>query len=137
MSAASRAPAIEMRLAYDEAANTLVITVANSGPAQAGCTVSARAYRADAPWTLTVPAQGRAGQRWLLDASGGWYDFTLSALNGADEITRRLAGRMEAGRDSISDPEMGIARRPACAKRAVSPCPQYTAGSAHAGHPSD
>ncbi|CAB3783824.1 Non-hemolytic phospholipase C [Paraburkholderia caffeinitolerans] len=112
-SAAARGPATEMRLRYDEAANTLVLTLANSGPAQAECTVTANAYRSDGPWTLSVPAHGRAEQRWLLDASGGWYDFTLSAVkntDGANEITRRFAGRMETGKDSISDPEMGIAR---------------------------
>ncbi|CAM2163363.1 hypothetical protein PSAC2689_110226 [Paraburkholderia sacchari] len=115
-SAAACCPAAEMRLRYDEAANTLVLTLADSGPEQAGCTVTANAYRSDGPWTLTVPAHGQAEQRWLLDASGGWYDFTLSDLNdtnganGPNAVTRRFARRRETGKDSIGDSEMGIAR---------------------------
>ncbi|MET0291366.1 MAG: phospholipase domain-containing protein, partial [Steroidobacteraceae bacterium] len=40
---------------------------------------------------------------WLLDPTGGWYDFWLRAPG----HSRRLAGRVETGADSISDPEMG------------------------------
>ncbi|MDR3096518.1 MAG: phospholipase C, phosphocholine-specific [Paraburkholderia sp.] len=113
--AAPRAPNPEMRLRYDEARNTLVLTLANAGAAPAVCTVAANAYRTDGPWTLTAPAQSHAEQRWLLDTSGGWYDFTLRSGTGASnagdasEVTRRFAGRMETGKDSISDPEMGVA----------------------------
>ncbi|WP_260466431.1 hypothetical protein [Pseudomonas luteola] len=37
--------------------------------------------------------------------SGGWYDITVRADQGSWE--RRLAGRLETGRHSISDPLMG------------------------------
>jgi phospholipase C len=40
---------------------------------------------------------------WNLAASGQWYDFTVTAA----AFTRRLAGRIETGADSISDPAMG------------------------------
>ena len=35
--------------------------------------------------------------------SGAWYDITVSA----EGFERRLAGRIETGRHSISDPAMG------------------------------
>jgi phospholipase C len=38
-----------------------------------------------------------------LAATGGWYDLWLTA----DGAAQRLAGRMETGRDSISDPALG------------------------------
>ena len=41
-----------------------------------------------------------------LTKSAGWYDFTVS-LQGNDNFSRRYAGRVETGRDSISDPYMG------------------------------
>jgi len=37
---------------------------------------------------------------------GGWYDFTLAGPGG---LTRRFAGRVETGKDSVSDPAMGVA----------------------------
>lgn len=109
VNAARHAPSPETRLHYDESRNTLTLTVANTGAAPAVCTVQANAYRKDGPWTLTVPAHGQAVQSWPLDASGGWYDFTLHAASSASEVKRRFAGRMETGKDSISDPEMGVA----------------------------
>ncbi|WP_322059447.1 phosphocholine-specific phospholipase C [Paraburkholderia sp. J63] len=118
VSAAPRGPNPETRLRYDEARNTLTLTVANAGPVPAVCIVAANAYRTDGPWTLTVPAHGQSEQSWPLDASGGWYDFTLrgaadtSGMNNTSDtsnIARRFAGRMETGKDSISDPEMGVA----------------------------
>ncbi|WP_339678044.1 phosphocholine-specific phospholipase C [Cyclobacterium marinum] len=38
--------------------------------------------------------------------SQGWYDFTLIA-DGNDAFSRRYCGRLELGKDSISDPLMG------------------------------
>ncbi|MGR5475502.1 phospholipase domain-containing protein [Vibrio astriarenae] len=36
---------------------------------------------------------------------GNWYDFTVTVPQGG--FTRRFAGRMETGKDSVSDPAMG------------------------------
>lgn len=38
--------------------------------------------------------------------SGGWYDVTVHDLDDP-ACTRRLAGRIETGNPSTSDPEMG------------------------------
>ncbi|MGF6901683.1 hypothetical protein [Paraburkholderia sp. GAS348] len=35
-----------------------------------------------------------------------WYDFTLAEAGG---FSRRFAGRVATGKDSVSDPAMGIA----------------------------
>jgi phospholipase C len=41
-----------------------------------------------------------------LQQSGGWYDFSVN-LQHHPEIVRRFAGRVETGKESITDPAMG------------------------------
>lgn len=53
-----------------------------------------------------MPARTLVEPRWSLRAPGGWHDFTVSAGNG---FMRCFAGRLETGKDSISDPAMGNA----------------------------
>lgn len=42
----------------------------------------------------------------ILDKSKGWYDFTI-AIDGRKQFEKRYAGRIETGRESITDPFMG------------------------------
>jgi phospholipase C len=53
---------------------------------------------------IFVPAQGQAEAVW--PTFHGWYDLTLTASE-APGWSRRLAGRLETGKPSISDPAMG------------------------------
>ena len=46
----------------------------------------------------------------VLKDSGHWYDFTIVS-SGLGGITRRLAGRVENGQHSVSDPAMGMRTR--------------------------
>ncbi|MDM9561512.1 MULTISPECIES: phosphocholine-specific phospholipase C [Bordetella] len=78
----------------------------NRGAGAATFAVTAGAYRGDGPWTLQVEA-GQIGElSWPLGDSGNWYDFTVTA-NDSKLWSRRFAGRVENGRDSVSDPAMG------------------------------
>jgi phospholipase C len=43
-------------------------------------------------------------RHWNLEKSGNWYDFTVLSAN----FERRFSGRVESGKDSISDPAMAI-----------------------------
>jgi phospholipase C len=45
-------------------------------------------------------------QFFSLEATFGWYDFTLSADDAA--FGQQLAGHLENGRDSFSDPAMPV-----------------------------
>ncbi|MBG6236188.1 phospholipase C [Pedobacter sp. CAN_A7] len=56
--------------------------------------------------TLTI--HGGNTFRYLLDPvkSHGWYDFTV-AIKGNTSFSQQYAGRIETGKDSISDPVMG------------------------------
>jgi phospholipase C len=48
----------------------------------------------------------RFSRRWTLHRTSGWYDLTITVASDLD-FEYRLAGHVEDGRDSISDPGMG------------------------------
>ncbi|MNQ44067.1 Non-hemolytic phospholipase C precursor [compost metagenome] len=78
----------------------------NNGSQACTFTVQAMAYRNDGPWTATVEA-GQVGElSWPITDSGQWYDFAVSC-DGYAAFQRRFAGRMETGKDAVSDPAMG------------------------------
>jgi phospholipase C len=104
--ASATGPKPEVRVCYDETNNAVYLTIMNTGTSTTSVTVTSNAYRADGPWTYSVPAGMQVEPYWSLTASNGWYDFTLAAENG---VTRRFAGRVETGKDSVSDPAMGAA----------------------------
>ncbi|ODS73337.1 MAG: phospholipase C, phosphocholine-specific [Cytophagaceae bacterium SCN 52-12] len=52
-----------------------------------------------------LKAGGKLRKQWTLSESGNWYDFSVILRNGG---LYRFAGRVETGKDSISDPAMGI-----------------------------
>ena len=78
----------------------------NRGAAAATFTGTAQAYRNDAPQTVSVAAGGVGEMSWSLADTGNWYDFMVTC-SGAATFRRRFAGRIETGKDSVSDPAMG------------------------------
>ncbi|WP_322030366.1 phosphocholine-specific phospholipase C [Paraburkholderia sp. J76] len=102
--AAAHEPNPEVLVRYDTAANGLVLSIANRASTASRVTMTANAYRGDGPWNYALRAGEQVQSNWPLADSGGWYDFTISAENG---VIRRFAGRVETGRDSVSDPAMG------------------------------
>lgn len=83
---------------------TLILTVANPSSAPLRLSVTPGAYeRALKPWTAELAPGARARRRWPLAATHGWYDLQVTA----DGYLYRLAGRIETGAPSISDPAMG------------------------------
>ncbi|ABB06573.1 phosphocholine-specific phospholipase C [Burkholderia lata] len=102
---AASGPVPEIRVCYDPANDAVYLTIMNVGNAASQVTVTSNAYRTDGPWSYSVPAGMQVEPYWTLAASSGWYDFTLTAENG---LMRRFAGRVETGKDSISDPAMGV-----------------------------
>jgi phospholipase C len=56
--------------------------------------------------TITVDAGTGTSVLFGKDTSYGWYDFSIKA-DGFDIFEKRYAGRVETGRESISDPFMG------------------------------
>ncbi|GAA2133656.1 phospholipase C, phosphocholine-specific [Kitasatospora kazusensis] len=92
---------LEVASSYDTAGNRLNLTFTNSGGAAATVTVTDGAYGTGGPWTYAVPAGGNVSAAFA--TAQGWYDLTVTA-NTSDGFLRRLAGHLENGADSISDP---------------------------------
>lgn len=97
-------PNPEIRVRYDHDNSGVSLIIMNAGSAEADATVTANAYRNDGPWTYKISASRQIELHWDLATASGWYDFTVTS---GDAFVRRFAGRLETGRDSISDPAMG------------------------------
>ena len=97
------------RLSARTADRVLRVAVSNPSAAPRTITIGQAAYGADpGPWKLTLAPGGRAERTWPTRASGGWYDLVIRADEDPKWL-RRLSGRVETGRASISDPAMGRA----------------------------
>ncbi|WP_342051420.1 MULTISPECIES: phosphocholine-specific phospholipase C [unclassified Cupriavidus] len=84
----------------------LQVKLYNRGTQPATFTATAQAYRTDGPSAQTV-LPGRVGElRWTLGDTGNWYDFAI-VCDALPSFRRRIAGRIENGKDSVSDPAMG------------------------------
>lgn len=99
-------PNPEVRVCYDPEGNAVRLTIMNMGDAPATVSVQANAYRHDGPWTYTVAPGMQLEPSWSLAETQSWYDFTLTMDGG---FGRRFAGRLETGKDGVSDPAMGVA----------------------------
>ncbi|MGC5698693.1 phospholipase C, phosphocholine-specific [Pseudomonas sp. NFXW11] len=82
----------------------LQLTLSNPAEHEVSITIERCPYTQQGPWTLAVPAAGEVRQVFPCQSSGGWYDLTLRSDGG---WLRRVAGRLENGAHSISDPLMG------------------------------
>ena len=96
--------AVEVDTQFEPATRTLRLSLRNGGSTPADCVITAAAHRDDGPWPLRLAPGASEEQIFALDASEGWYDFTVRGPGG---LLRRLAGHLENGSASLSDPEMG------------------------------
>ncbi|NNB42853.1 phosphocholine-specific phospholipase C [Pseudomonas chlororaphis] len=85
--------------------NNLQLTLSNPGKEPVSITIDRCPYTHQGPWRFDVPGRSEIHQMFACQASGGWYDLTVRAEGG---WLRRLAGRLETGAHSISDPLMGV-----------------------------
>ena len=92
----------EVRVHYDVANGNVFLRFTNRGEGPARLSVADNAYGAH-PRPVVVPPEGQADEPWILAASHHWYDLTVTS-NDDDTFVRRLAGHVETGRPSISDP---------------------------------
>jgi phospholipase C len=85
---------------------SLHLKLRNDGERACVFTIKPLAYRNDGPWTVHVKGGDDVEQQWELEDSGNWYDFEVSC-DADPSYLRRIAGRVETGRHSVSDPAMG------------------------------
>lgn len=99
----------EIDVHHDCELGRLRLTLRNDGTVPCGFLVLPnRAYGVRRRWGASV-APGRSTSRgWSLKRSGHWYDFSV-VCNADPAFERRLAGRIETGEHTISDPAMGLA----------------------------
>jgi phospholipase C len=97
----------EVKLVSLAAEGCIEIQAWNEGPVSCVIKASPNAYRSDRPFSLELHAeQVPRTVHWSLQQSGYWYDFSITcpALPG---WTRHFAGRVETGRDGVTDPALG------------------------------
>jgi phospholipase C len=91
------------------------LSLRNPGSASREVDIRPMAYEAKLPARkITLAAGQSTSVRWPLSGTSGWYDLSVG-VTGESDYLRRFAGRVERGRDSISDPAMGgpaMARHP-------------------------
>ncbi|MHA7846371.1 phospholipase domain-containing protein [Serratia sp. D1N4] len=97
----------EIRVCYDITYGKVLVTLMNSSDRPCAFYVTAKAYRKDGPWTATVAAGAQQECSWELQDSGNWYDFEVTCQE-LPAYYRRFSGRVETGKDSITDPAMGL-----------------------------
>lgn len=95
------APEVEVRYVRGD----LAIALGNAGVEPVELVVAPNAYTREER-RVVVPAGQERVQHWSLERSAHWYDITVLA-RGLPGFRRRFAGRVETGRDSLSDPAMG------------------------------
>ena len=96
-----------LRMKVRASGGVLSLALVNPGAAPRMITVEQTAYGAGpGRWIATLDPGSRVERAWPTRASGGWYDL-VARCEGDRTWLRRVAGRVETGRDTISDPAMG------------------------------
>lgn len=89
---------------FDRRAGKLTIILKNIGPGPLSVQARANAY-GHKVWVVTTPPGATVSNTWTLAGSKGRHDLSLTLVDHPGWL-RRLAGRLETGRDSVSDPAM-------------------------------
>ncbi|CAL1519527.1 phosphocholine-specific phospholipase C [Chitinophaga sp. MM2321] len=108
----SNDPAVEIHCTYERDHKTkkptgnIVVTVANLDPQKSwDVVIKDNAYKKNN--LAKTLAKGSTGSLVLpLRESHGWYDFSIK-IKGFEDFEKRYAGRVETGKESMSDPFMG------------------------------
>jgi phospholipase C len=95
---------LKVRASYDKARNSISLTIVNS--AAHGATVRILDTYTGNHSGRPLSAGDTLSRHWTLDNSHGWYDLVITIADDPS-FEYRLAGHVETGHDSISDPAMG------------------------------
>jgi phospholipase C len=96
----------EVQTSYDAIGDNLMLHITNDGASDCVLTLSANRYSSAAPQTHSVAAGQSIDIAWPLGESAHWYDITLTSDHDK-RFERRLAGHVETGTASTSDPAYG------------------------------
>ena len=101
-SVANAAAMPEIALDYDPANHRLQLTMANAGSSVCTFTVSNGYLGADVR-IYSVAAHGSVSDSWDLSTNANWYDLKVTVAEASGWL-RRVAGHMENGAPSLSEP---------------------------------
>jgi phospholipase C len=101
---AKPAAELEVRAQYDT--RDITLELRNAG--KASCQVSVLNGYTQQTETLTLRAGEARSRQWRLDETHGWYDLLVEVEADA-HFQRHIAGHLETGRDSVTDPAIGKA----------------------------
>ena len=93
----------EIELEYNHRNSGLSIFLRNGSAARLTIEVEANAYGYEKLGPVVLAPGKTQKERVNLEMSNCWYDFTVKAASG---FSHRFAGRVETGRNGISDPAM-------------------------------
>lgn len=99
---------LDVDFSYDRDDRDIMLRITNLGRVTCRVTVT-NIYDHGAATHVLRPGQSFR-ERWSLGSSFGWYDLSVE-VDTDENFLRRLAGHVENGRDSMSDPALGGLRR--------------------------
>lgn len=103
--AAGNEPLLSIEARPDQA--ELILRLTHPGDSARRVEIAANAYReGEAPRTVEIEPGATVSVRWSVAVSRGWYDVSIRCPDLVG-YGRRLAGRLETGAPSITDPAMG------------------------------
>jgi phospholipase C len=95
---------VETRDTYDVAADAISLALTNRSDHPVALTI--RNLYSGAVTHLSLTAGASATRQWPLSQWFGWYDLVIT-VDGEPQFENRLAGHLETGQSSFSDPLMG------------------------------
>ncbi|WP_158750774.1 phosphocholine-specific phospholipase C [Acidobacterium sp. S8] len=98
---------IESTVDYDAAGNHVQLRLRNRGNADFNLRVRDAYSEKSISHTLHAGKEWR--QKWQLNDTFGWYDLTIES-EGDPSFRHQLAGHLETGKDSMSDPAIGAVK---------------------------
>jgi phospholipase C len=91
---------------YDAANGRILLRLRNTGTVPCTLTVKPNRYSTESARTHTLAAGASVDSAWAIAASDHWYDLGVTSNSDA-AFLRRLAGHVETGLASASDPAFG------------------------------
>jgi phospholipase C len=95
---------LDVDVHYDVDDYALILRITNQ--AHTPCRVSIASVYDDESIVDVLPRGRAIEKRWPLKSSFGWYDLSVTT-DSDPSFLQRLAGHLENGRDSVSDPAFG------------------------------
>ena len=98
---------LEIRSAYDTQRSGIILLVGNRGTTKTQLSIL-DAYKGETFTHSLEPGQ-ELEKIWFLQQSFGWYDLTVQTESDSS-FKQQLAGHVETGEDSVTDPAIGAAQ---------------------------